>query len=169
MFFYRSTDGAYRYQRHENQWCLGNPALPVGPATPLEWDSITAVDLDGDGNDEQFFYRSTDGAYRYYDMKTNGALGTLLSGGTGYSLGWDSITAIDLDGDGNDELFFYRSTDGAYRYYNMNTNGSLGALIRGWHRLPLAGIRSLRLTLTVTATTNSSSTGRPTAPTATTT
>jgi hypothetical protein len=77
-----------------------------------------------------FFYRSTDGAYRYYNMKTNGALGTLLSGGTGYSLGWSSITAIDLDGDGNDEMFFYRSTDGAYRYYNMKTNGGLGQTIQ---------------------------------------
>jgi hypothetical protein len=81
--------------------------------------------------DEMFFYRSSDGAYRYYEMKTNGALGTQLSGGTGYSLGWSSITAVDLDGDGNDELFFYRSTDGAYRYYNMNTNGTLGAQLSG--------------------------------------
>ena len=77
-----------------------------------------------------FFYRSTDGAYRYYNMNSNGTLGTQLSGGTGYSLGWSSITAVDLDGDGNDEMFFYRSTDGAYRYYNMNTNGTLEPPLR---------------------------------------
>ena len=31
-------------------------------------------------------------------MNTNGALGAQLSGGTGYSLGWSSITAVNLDG-----------------------------------------------------------------------
>jgi secreted trypsin-like serine protease len=46
--------------------------------------------------DEIFFYRSTDGAYRYYTTRPNGTLASLLQGGTGYSKGWDSITAIDL-------------------------------------------------------------------------
>jgi hypothetical protein len=32
--------------------------------------------------DELFFYRSSDGAFRYYDMKPNATLGTLLAGGT---------------------------------------------------------------------------------------
>jgi hypothetical protein len=52
--------------------------------------------LDGDGNDEQFFYRSSDGVFKYYDVKASGALGALLKLGV-YSKGWDSITAIQLD------------------------------------------------------------------------
>ena len=102
-------------------------------------------------------------------MNTNGTLGALLSGGTGYSLGWSSITAVDLDGDGNDELFFYRSSDGAYRYYNMNTNGALALSSPEEPGTRSAGVRSPRLTLTATATTNCSSTGPATVPTATTT
>jgi hypothetical protein len=38
-------------------------------------------DLNGDGKDESFFYRSTDGAYRYYEMHPDGRLGTLLQRG----------------------------------------------------------------------------------------
>ena len=53
------------------------------------------------------------------------------------------ITAVDLDGDGQDELFFYRDT-GSYAYYNVQPNGNLGALIRvapatPWMRLDHRG------------------------------
>jgi hypothetical protein len=61
----------------------------------LGWDAITAVDLDGDGQDEMFFYRDT-GSFRYYRTSGSG-LGAVISSGTGYSLGWDAITAVDLD------------------------------------------------------------------------
>jgi hypothetical protein len=60
------------------------------------WSDITAIDLDGDGFDKQFFYRSSDGVFKYYDLKTNGSLGGLLNSGT-YSTGWSTITAINLD------------------------------------------------------------------------
>jgi Leucine-rich repeat (LRR) protein len=130
LFFYRSSDGAFRYYNIQPNASLGSPILG-GTGYSLGWTAITAVDMDGDGQDEVFFYRSTDGAYRYYDIRSNGTLGTQIQGGTGYSLGWDSISAVDLDGDGQDEFFFYRSSDGAYRYYNLQANGSLGNLIRG--------------------------------------
>ena len=97
IFFYRSSDGAYRYYDMQATGSLGQ-AIRVGSTYSLGWDSITAIDLDGDNADEIFFYRSSDGAYRYYDIKPDGRLGTLLQGGFGYSLGWDSITAIDLGG-----------------------------------------------------------------------
>jgi hypothetical protein len=62
----------------------------------LGWDSITAIDLDGDEYDEQLFYRSSDGVFKYYDLEADGSLGALLKSGA-YSLGWSMITAINLD------------------------------------------------------------------------
>jgi hypothetical protein len=129
IFFYRSSDGAFRYYDMRPNGSLSK-LLQGGTGYSKGWDSITAVDLNGDGRDEMFFYRSTDGAYRFYSMKSNGALGQLLLGGTGYSLGWDSITAVDITGDGRDEMFFYRSTDGAFRYYSLRPDGSLRSLIK---------------------------------------
>jgi len=129
-FFYRSTDGAFRYYSVDSNASLGSPILS-GSGYSTGWSAITAVDLNGDGKDEMFFYRSTDGAYRYYTMRPDGTLATLLQGGTGYSLGWTSITAVDLNGDGKDEMFFYRSTDGAYRYYTMRPDGTLATLLQG--------------------------------------
>jgi hypothetical protein len=61
------------------------------------WDSITKVDVDGDGKDEFFFYRSSDGVFKYYRMNPNGNVAVLLSSGV-YSKGWSSITAINFDG-----------------------------------------------------------------------
>ena len=95
------------------------------------WSSITGLDLDGGGQDEVFFYRASDGAYRYYDIRPDGTLSELLSGGGGYSKGWTTVTAIDLDGDGKDEMLFYRATDGVYKYYDTKPNGTLATLIRG--------------------------------------
>ena len=130
MFFYRATDGAFRYYEMKTSGAVGT-ALQSGTGYSLGWTSIAAVDLDGDGRDEMFFYRATDGAFRYYDMRASGSLGNALQSGVGYSLGWTSITAVDLDGDGRDEMFFYRAIDGAYRYYDMRSNGTLGNLIAG--------------------------------------
>ncbi|HEU4318623.1 MAG TPA: M23 family metallopeptidase, partial [Acidimicrobiia bacterium] len=111
IFFYRSTDGAFRYYDIQPNGALGSPILS-GSGYSTGWDSISAIDLDGDDQDEQFFYRSSDGAFRYYDIGSDAKLGSPIQSGTGYSTGWDSISAIDLDGDGSDEQFFYRSSDG---------------------------------------------------------
>lgn len=127
LFFYRS-DGEFRFYDVGPDGSLGAPLIG-GSGYSAGWTTITAIDLDGDGSDEMFFYRSTDGVYKYYDMHTNGALGELIRGGSGYTTGWSSISAVDLDNDGQDEIFFYRP-DGNYRYYDIQPNGSLGPIIR---------------------------------------
>jgi hypothetical protein len=97
MFFYGASDGAYRYYDVSPGGQLGSPILS-GSGYSTGWSSITAVDLDGDSQDEMFFYRASDGAYRYYDLQQNGQLGSPILSGSGYSTGWSSITAVDLDG-----------------------------------------------------------------------
>jgi hypothetical protein len=44
-----------------------------------------------------FFYRD-DGLFRFYNVNPNGTLPKALLEGDSYTTGWDSITAIDLDG-----------------------------------------------------------------------
>ncbi len=138
MFFYRGTDGLYRYYQVGSDGRLGAPVL-AGDGYSLGWTSIASVDLDGDGQDEMFFYRASDGLYRYYDVNSDGRLGRPLLSGSDYSRGWSSISAVDLDGDGQDEMFFYRASDGLFRYYEVGGDGRLGAPVlsgdgysRGW-------------------------------------
>jgi hypothetical protein len=52
--------------------------------------------LDGDGQDEMFFYRD-DGLFRYYEIGADGQIGLPILAGDGYTSGWSSITAINLD------------------------------------------------------------------------
>jgi hypothetical protein len=52
--------------------------------------------LDGDGQDEQLFYRASDGVFKYYGVRPDGRLDELLNSGV-YSLGWSSITNTQLD------------------------------------------------------------------------
>jgi len=130
MLFYRATTGTFKYYAMKSNGSLEKLILS-GSGYSTGWSSITAVDLDGDRRDEIFFYRMSDGAYRYYDIRPDGTLSELLSGGGGYSKGWTSVTAIDLDGDDKDEMLFYRATDGTYKYYTMRSNGSLDDLILG--------------------------------------
>ena len=95
MFFYRN-DGLYRYYNIRPDGQIGSPIL-AGTGYTRDWDAITAVDLDGDGQDEMFFYRD-DGLFRYYNIRPDGNLGSPLLAGDGYTTGWNSITAVDLDG-----------------------------------------------------------------------
>ncbi len=127
IFFYRTT-GSFRFYDIKSNGDLGSP-LQGGNGFSSGWSSISAIDLDGDGADEMFFYRASDGVFKYYDVRSDGRLGALILSGSGYSTGWSSITAVDLDGDGQDEIFFYRS-DGAFRFYDIGPNANLGSPIQ---------------------------------------
>ncbi|HEU4320485.1 MAG TPA: VanW family protein [Acidimicrobiia bacterium] len=79
-----------------------------------------------DVEDEILFYRQ-DGSFALYDPTSS--LGLVpIDSGTGYSQGWDSIVALDMDGGIQDEMLFYRK-GGSYRYYNVTPAGGL-VLIR---------------------------------------
>ena len=97
--------------------------------------------FNGDPADEMF-YRD-DGVFRYYNVRPDGNMGSPILAGSGYTTGWDSITAVGLDGDGHDEMFFYRD-DGVFRYYNIKPDGNIGSPILGGAATPPDGIRSLR-------------------------
>ena len=49
--------------------------------------------------DELLFYRD-DGLFRFYDVRSDAVLGSPVLSGSGYTRGWSSITAVDLEGDG---------------------------------------------------------------------
>jgi hypothetical protein len=102
--------------------------MAQGIGRHIGWITSFLPSSSAGAGDEMFFYRD-DGLYRYYNINPNGTLGSPIRAGTDYTKGWDSITAVDLDGDGADEMFFYRD-DGLYRYYNINPNGTLGSPIR---------------------------------------
>lgn len=126
MLFYKG-DGSFKYYDLNAQASLVGPILS-GTGYSHKWDSISAVDLDGDGQDEIFFYDQTLGLFAYYDINASGTLGAALQEGTGYSKGWNSITSVDLDGDGTDEMFFYRN-DGVFKFYETKPGGGLGSLL----------------------------------------
>ena len=101
---------------------LGSP-LASGNGYTTGWSTITSVNLDGDADDEIFFYRD-DGLFRFYQIRSDGTLPKAMLEGDGYTTDWTSVAAVDLDGDNQDEMFFYRD-DGLFRYYNIGENARL--------------------------------------------
>jgi SpoIID/LytB domain protein len=79
--------------------------------------------------DELLLYK-TDGTFRYNSLTANGDLGVPILSGSNYTSGWKSITAVDLDGDGQDEIMFYRD-DGLFRYYEIHASGHVGSPLQG--------------------------------------
>jgi hypothetical protein len=61
--------------------------------TGLAW--VSAIDLDGDAQDELLLYRSN-GSYEYRDVNANGTLGEVIRSGSEYTSGWDIITSVRL-------------------------------------------------------------------------
>lgn len=126
VLLYR-TDGAFQVKRFErdndcSESVVNEPILS-GNWTP-GWTSIVQIDLNGDQRDEVLFYRKTDGLFRYYYVRDSGSISSPILAGDGYTTGWDSITAVDLDGDRQDEIFFYRE-DGLFRFYDIRPDGTL--------------------------------------------
>lgn len=128
MFFYKSP-GIYAYYDIRPDASIGSP-IRAGQGYSHKWDSTSSIDLDGDNQDEMFFYDRETGLYAFYNIRPDASLGAPLIYQEGYSTGWDTITAIDLDGDNQDEMLFYRQ-DGTFKYYRMRTDGSFHSLIAG--------------------------------------
>lgn len=94
------------------------------------WTEIATGDFGGDTGDEVVFYRKSDGRYVIYNGSPSGSGLSTKYVDTNISATWDIITAADLDGNGNDELIFYRKSDGKYMVYQGSLSGSgLGAKI----------------------------------------
>jgi subtilisin family serine protease len=75
-------------------WLFPNNQISAQSATVTVTSPPAAPN---DLNDEMFFYRD-DGLFRFYNVNPNGTLPKALLEGDSYTTGWDSITAIDLDG-----------------------------------------------------------------------
>jgi hypothetical protein len=145
LLFYRD-DGTFAYYNVSRTGSLGTP-IRSGTGYQDDWDVITPVDMDGDGQDEMLFYKKN-GTYAYYNVSPSGALGASFRTGTGYIKNWDVITSVDLNGQGQDELLFYNN-NGAFAYYNIKPDGSLGTAIRSgsgyldnWHVIAAVDINS---------------------------
>lgn len=136
LMFYRASDGVYAYYEMTSTGSLG-VKIRSGSGLSPNWAEITNVDIDGDGQDEIMFYRATDGYFAYFDIQPNASLPAAFSSGTGYTVGWSQITNLDLDGDSDDELMFYRDTDGLYAYYHTGMSTGLGTQIRSGTGLSL--------------------------------
>ena len=92
--------GKYRLEWFNNRSEF-NSADAVSVVSGFFIDGIDAVlaTNPGDPADEMFFYRD-DGLFRYYNINPSGTLSSPILQGDGYTKGWSSITAVDLDGSG---------------------------------------------------------------------
>jgi hypothetical protein len=128
--YYRRVDGLMVWY---DMTATGELGTRLGSHTlSSTWTSIVSADLDGNGDDEVGYYRTSDGTMAWYPMTATGARGTRLTPtGNTLATGWTQLVGTDLDGDHDDELAFYRNTDGTWVAYEGATNGTLGTRLSG--------------------------------------
>jgi hypothetical protein len=122
--FYRQSDGRLQAYELSPDGHLGT-ALASYDISPT-WTEITAADLDGNGDDEALFYRINDGRLQTHQLSPDGHLGGEALSNYEVSATWEEIVDADLDGDGDDEVLFYRQSDGHIQAHEMSPDGHLG-------------------------------------------
>lgn len=90
------------------------------------WSVVLPVDVNGNGIDELFFYEGSTGTAKIHDVTKNGQLGSVFWQADNWRKTWHSIIAVDVDGDGGDELFMYDRVNGHAKIHDLNSNGTLG-------------------------------------------
>lgn len=146
VLFYAKASGRYEVYRLNSDGTLG--ARMQQGTYSARWDQIVHMDVNGDGRDERMFYSASTGQYLVYRVNDDGRLDGRLASGR-YSKNWTSIEAGNVDtSDSADELFFYRSSDGLYRYYNLAGDGSIRGRFRagnyspGWSEIAMVDYSS---------------------------
>ncbi len=88
--------------------------------------SLTGFCSDAGGVGDDLLLYHDDGDYVYANVSSTGCIVEKVKTGA-YSALWSVVEAVDLSGDGDDELVFYRKSDGRYVYYELTSSGGLGA------------------------------------------
>jgi hypothetical protein len=99
-------------------------------------DQVIALDYDGDGRTDLFFYRPGTGAAWLLHSNGDGTFTPVYTQGdpghgiAGYDLKspQDRVLAFDFNGDGKEDLLFYRPGRGAVFVARSNGNGSFTAV-----------------------------------------
>ncbi len=101
-----------------------------------EEDRAITLDYNKDGYDDLFFYRPGSGAAWLVKSNGNGSFNTVYAAGgnpTAPGIGFygfdfhrieDRVLSLDFDGDGDDDLFFYRPGSGLAWLVRSNGDGS---------------------------------------------
>jgi hypothetical protein len=141
--FWRPSNGRFHLDTNGNGIWDGPP--PYGTDYRTGWfglptDIPVTGDFDGDGTDDVGFWRPSTGRF-YLDTNGNGIWDGPPPYGTDYRTGWfglptDTPVTGDFNGDGTDEVGFWRPTTGMF-YLDTNGNGiwdgpAGGDTITGW-------------------------------------
>jgi len=128
--FYRASDGALVFYDIDATGHLGPSVfnITIGDG----WNQVVTGHFNtaGTRGDQIAFYRGADGAFAVYGLTTAGLTPaqSIITLGTG----WSSVFVGDFDGDGDDELGFYRASTGNVAIYEAGATGTLGTLLSGY-------------------------------------
>ena len=104
------------------------------------WRDMTAIDGDGDGNDELALFRDDDFGFAIYEPQSsnNTFKETVLNEHGVYEnhfySDWNTMVALDGDGDGNQEIALFRDYDNAIYVYEPQVKVNESWSWKGWDK-----------------------------------
>lgn len=124
-----NTASHLHFELHDSSNTPFNPYQSLRAALPPGSTRFECENPDSPGSadgDHLLLYRPSNGLYWYRNVDAAGCTLETIRDAT-FGTGWSTLEALDLDGDGQQELLFYRSTDGRYAFVDLNSDGTLGA------------------------------------------
>ena len=120
LIFYNAANGSVNFSEVNAN---GGTSTQATLLVRKGFTHVVPIDFTGDGKKSLLFHRESDGYREYWEINENGKFAQVGSPSNWTGGPWSHLVPFDADGDGNDELLFYRASTGGVNFSEVRSTG----------------------------------------------
>jgi hypothetical protein len=129
ILWYKASNGGTAIWHMNASATVGSASFP-GALNPAVWSLSNTGDFDGDGTDDILWYKASNGGTAIWRMSAGAVSSASFPGALNPAV-WTLTPVGDYGGDGasdgNDDILWYKASNGGTAIWHMNTSATVGS------------------------------------------